>query len=428
MRRFSISPVVPFALVLAVSAAACSKGTTVSPVAPSTPSAVSTAAPAPAPAPVVGGARISGTVVTGSAPALASSFSVASLGSAGRVTVSVNGTSLSVISDDSGNFTLQNVPPGNLTLTITGAGFSAQVTLPPVSDNDQLRVTVRVSGSTATLDDEEIESPDSKVEVEGQISAVSGNTITVGRLNTQVLVPGTASITKGGTTLTLTALVVGLRVHVRATKSGSALTATTVIVQTDNPGASSNGGGSNTGSSDDVRFSGTLATAPTGACPAITFIAGGKTVKTNASTRFDDGSCSALKAGSSIKGEGALQADGSILASEVQQIGGTSDDDIESDDNDVSFSGTLASAPTGTCPAVTFTVGGTKVTTSASTKFDSVTCAALAAGDSVKGEGVKQADGSVLASEVEKESGGGSGSNSGSSNSGGNGKGKGKGN
>jgi hypothetical protein len=418
MRRFSRSPVVTFTLALAVSAASCSKGTTGSPVAPTTPSAASTAAPAPAP--LAGGATVSGMVVTGTAAAIASPFDFAFLGIPGRVTVSVNGTSLSVISDDNGNFTLQNVPPGNVILTLTGNGFSAQVALPPVNTNDQLRVTVRVNGSTATLDDEERESPDSTVEVEGQISALSGGTLTIGRLNTQVTVPTTASITKGGTTMRLTDLVVGVRVHVRATKSGSSLTATTVIIQTDNPGGSTSSGsdpGSSSGGSDpggsrtdrpeDVQFSGTLASAPTGVCPVVTFSAGGRVVKTNASTKFDGGTCSTLKLGTSIKGEGALQGDGSILAAEVEQTNnGSSGSDKGGDVKDVSFSGTLASAPAGACPAVTFTVGGTKVKTSTATKFDSFTCESLASGDSVKGDGVKQSDGSVLATEVSKIGGG----------------------
>lgn len=58
---------------------------------------------------------------------------------------------------------------------------------------------------------------------------------------------------------------------------------------------------------------------------------------------------------------------------------------------------------TATCPAVTFTLGTTQVTTSAATVFDDVTCAALANNTVVKVKGTRQADGSVLATSVEAD-------------------------
>ena len=66
-------------------------------------------------------------------------------------------------------------------------------------------------------------------------------------------------------------------------------------------------------------------------------------------------------------------------------------------------SGTV-SVRAGTCPALTFTVGSTKVSTSASTKFENTTCSTLANGDKVQVQGTKQTDGSVSASQVEKKS------------------------
>jgi hypothetical protein len=241
----------------------------------------------------------------------------------------VNGTSISVTSDDGGNFTLQNVPPGNLTLTITGNGFSSQIQLPPVNMNDQLRITVRVNGGTATLDDDELESSDNKVEIEGVISAVngmtsSGGTIVVGRLNSSVLVTSAGSITKGGTVLKPNDLVAGMRVHVRATKSGSTLTATTVIVQTGNSGPENGNkrdGDESDDDANDVHFSGTIAGAPTGSCTtSLTLMVGGTKVITSASTKFDNTTCAALVSGDSVKGEGAKQNDGSVLAKEIEKI------------------------------------------------------------------------------------------------------------
>jgi Domain of unknown function (DUF5666) len=59
----------------------------------------------------------------------------------------------------------------------------------------------------------------------------------------------------------------------------------------------------------------------------------------------------------------------------------------------------------GTCPALTFTIGTTKVTTNAATRFDDTTCALVANGDlvEVRGAGAPTAAG-VLAARVERES------------------------
>ena len=55
------------------------------------------------------------------------------------------------------------------------------------------------------------------------------------------------------------------------------------------------------------------------------------------------------------------------------------------------------------CPVLTFMVGTTKVTTSASTVFDDVLCSALANGAIVEIKGTRQADGWIVATKVELE-------------------------
>jgi len=400
---------IAMAAAIAVSAAACSKANSGSPVAPSasTPQAVST------PAPVVGGASISGTVVTGSASALAAPSGFATLGSVGRITVSVTGTSISVISDD-GTFTLQNVPPGDLTLSITGAGINAVVPLPGVGLNDQLRLTVRLEGSSAQVEDMKQESSD-KVEVEGVITAVTGmtsagGTIVVGRDNTAVLVPAAASITKGGTTLKPNDLAVGLRVHVRAVK-GTPLTATVVIAQntsttTGNGSGSGSGSGNGNGGSDsgddgdddakEAEIVGTVTGTPTTSCPTITFYVGTTKVTTTAGTTFDDVTCSTLKPGDQVKVEGVRQTDGSIVAKEVEKRGGTTTTTGTS-----KASGAVSEAG-GTCPEKTFKLGTTKVRTTSTTKFEGVSCSTLTNGVTVEVTGSTQSDGVLLASTIEK--------------------------
>jgi hypothetical protein len=85
----------------------------------------------------------------------------------------------------------------------------------------------------------------------------------------------------------------------------------------------------------------------------------------------------------------------------VQDTGRDNDDTIEAE-----IKGTISglSATTG-CPVVTFTIGTTKVSTSAATVFDDVTCQTLANGALVEVEGTRQADGSILARRVEAEAG-----------------------
>jgi hypothetical protein len=60
-----------------------------------------------------------------------------------------------------------------------------------------------------------------------------------------------------------------------------------------------------------------------------------------------------------------------------------------------------ASALSGTCPSLTFTVQGTKVTTTANTKFDGITCARVQNGTIVEVKGQRQADGTIAAAKVE---------------------------
>ena len=398
MTSLSVRTIAPLVLVLAASAAACSKGNPASLVAPSLPSSTTTATPGPAPFST--GASISGAVVTGSPSALSGVFRTAGLGSAGRVTVTVNGTGMMVVSDDNGNFALQNVPAGDRTLTLAGNGFSAQVTIPGVGSTDQIKVTLLVTGNTATVDDRTVESGNNQVEVEGVINAASNGTIVIGRLNTTVVVPLTATITKNGAPATQAGLVPGARVEVKATKSGETLTALSVDIEVGGPATGATGNDDNDNDdneADDAEVRGTIVAKPVGACPAVSFTVGTTKVTTNASTKYDKVTCATLAAGDSVSIEGATQKDGSILASEIEKEGGS-----PGGSGKTSVSGVLSGLG-GACPARTFTVSGTKVTTNSSTQYDDISCATLANGTPVEVKGTRQLDGSVVATEVGKD-------------------------
>lgn len=158
---------------------------------------------------------------------------------------------------------------------------------------------------------------------------------------------------------------------------------------------------------DRVELKGVIA-ARTGACPSITFSIGTSTVMTNAATTFDDGACSTLQNGVQVEVEGVRQANGIVLASRVENKTADDDDDEDDDDNDgdrhggeARLDGSIGGLG-GACPAITFSVSGSTVSTSASTRFDDA-CSSLKNGDRVEVRGVRQANNVVAASRVEKK-------------------------
>ena len=130
----------------------------------------------------------------------------------------------------------------------------------------------------------------------------------------------------------------------------------------------------------------------------------GMTIKTTSSTIIRHGNrtfqFSDLKVGDHVQAKGTR--DGTTLtATEIKVENDNEDDD--DDKNEAEVEG-LVSGSTGTCPAVTFTVKTTKVTTNSATSFRDGTCAdATANGATVEVKGTKQSDGSILATRVELE-------------------------
>lgn len=133
----------------------------------------------------------------------------------------------------------------------------------------------------------------------------------------------------------------------------------------------------------------------TGACPDATIYFGATAVQVNAATNFVGGTCADLAAGVRVQARGFKDDDATAnVASWVRfksrRVEGRS----------------TITAVTGTCPALSFTVGGVvKVVTDASTEFEHGTCASLTVGTKVRVKGdMKTDDGEVIAEEVEIES------------------------
>ena len=66
-----------------------------------------------------------------------------------------------------------------------------------------------------------------------------------------------------------------------------------------------------------MEFSGTISDA-SGRCPNVTFVAGGQKIAVDTSTHFDKSKCDDLKNGHSVSGEGTVQSDRTIKATEIQ--------------------------------------------------------------------------------------------------------------
>jgi hypothetical protein len=75
------------------------------------------------------------------------------------------------------------------------------------------------------------------------------------------------------------------------------------------------------------------------------------------------------------------------------------DDDDDGDDDEAEVEG-VVSGRAGTCNSITFTVAGVTVVTNSATRFEDP-CASIVNGTRVEVEGTRQANGSILASEVE---------------------------
>jgi hypothetical protein len=109
-----------------------------------------------------------------------------------------------------------------------------------------------------------------------------------------------------------------------------------------------------------------------------------------------------IEVGDHVQARGAMEGT-TLVATEIKvEDTGRDNDDVDEAEVEGLIAGLSAASG---CPVVTFTIGTTRVTTSASTIFDDVTCATLANNMLVEVEGVRQADGSILATKIDAEAG-----------------------
>ena len=120
---------------------------------------------------------------------------------------------------------------------------------------------------------------------------------------------------------------------------------------------------------------------------------------------------SAIVVGDHVQARGTMSEDG-LLATEikVEQTGKEDDQESEEEDEDVDskehgakVEGVVSGRAGDICPNLSLVVGTVNVTTTSSTKFDDVTCDTLADGVRVEVKGDLQADGSIVATKIEKD-------------------------
>jgi hypothetical protein len=293
--NFVWSKIVIAALGLAaVLTTACGGNASVSPVGPS---------------PAAAGASISGTVRGGiiTTRSLAASENVfTTLDTKSGVTISIVGTGITTSPDNQGQFTLNNVPTGDVTLHFSGGGSDATVTLTGVGPDDHVTITVTVNGNSAHVDSEH----HNNGEISADIKSIgpTPNTFVAG--NWTVKVTDSTVIRHGSTTLHFADLKVGNHVQVRGTRDGTNVTATEIKVE-------QGGEGEDNGNHDNEGEVSGVVSGLSGSCPAITFMIKTTKVTANNATTYDHTSCSAIKNDLKVDVEGTKQADGSIVASHV---------------------------------------------------------------------------------------------------------------
>lgn len=100
--------------------------------------------------------------------------------------VTITGTDISSTVDGSGQFTLNGVPPGDVTLQFSGSGVSASITLTGITAGQTIHVEVTLNGrGGAHLDSETRDDDDDDLnEVKGAVTGLTGTcpalTFTIG--------------------------------------------------------------------------------------------------------------------------------------------------------------------------------------------------------------------------------------------------------
>ena len=201
------------ALIIAAALLAAACGDSSRPASPLTPSPLSDVLPAvnggtpPAAPGTSGSTGTSGAKVTGV------------VNGGGGMTVTVAGTSIAATVDGSGHFALEGVPPGDVELRFSGAGLEVPLALAAVANDEQIEISITVSGSNAQVTSQQRTSSDSRIELRGAVSGLSGGCPDITfTLNSKPVTTSATTFFEDGTCSTVQN---GTRVEVKGTKQAN---------------------------------------------------------------------------------------------------------------------------------------------------------------------------------------------------------------
>jgi len=306
-----------------------------------------------------GGAVVQGTVMGGSQ----------------NMRVAVPSSSAATTTNGAGGFVLTDVPKGAAALQFSGGGQNATLATVPMVSGEFRRLTVSVSGASATEHNEQTET-----EFEGTVDAIDGTVLTVaGR---KVAVTDATKIRKDDAAATFADLVLGTPVEVEGTlNADGSVTASEISIEDKNE-------------AERIAFVGTLTQ-----IAGNTLTVGGRTVNVGSATVIVKGdmilTLADLKVGDRVLVRGTVQADMSVNATRIRVL---PREDEQEEEMHVTGQVTAVGAST-------FTIGDTVITTDARTEFEGSglhSLADLKVGDFAMAEVNRQADGSLLAEEVKK--------------------------
>lgn len=261
-------------------------------------------------------ATIDGSITGAALSALNSSAgSFASLTGPG-MTVTVVGSDITAPVNPNGTFTLTNVPPGDIQLRFTGTGTDALLTVTGVNGGDELRITVEVSGTTATLKNVTRKDKVNRIEIEGAVMSGTCSSFVVN--GTTITTDAATEFSKGSCSNVITGALVQVK---GSTLTDGTVRATEVKFKAEEDDVDDGEGeGKN-----KLQLEGTVSA---GACGSFTVK--NVTVTTDAATVFKNGRCEEILPGVRVHVKATPTGVDSALASEVN---------IQRDDDDNGKSG-----------------------------------------------------------------------------------------
>jgi hypothetical protein len=251
-----------------------------------------------APAAAVGAAVVQGTVT----------------GAGVGLQVGVVGASLATELDQEGQFVLSGVPAGTATLTFQGAGVDARLEVSGLQDRQVTSIAVQLSNGSARLAGTPNCGPEAEAAFSGVLEQMAGAGLVVG--GRTVDASQVKKVWRDGMRIQLSELKVGERLKVWGTVRGDG-TVVAEEIEARTPG----------GGEGWVEFRGRVESVSANAldagarCETPTLVIGGRTVKSDDSTRFKWSDGAALSPGEIQVGDRAYvkgwSKDGYVLADKV---------------------------------------------------------------------------------------------------------------